>query len=67
MITKNKLERQGFTRREIERLVALRGAWQNEQREEEIKLRRRLEFARWLVVNGRINEGEMVERTDNAW
>ena len=46
--------RKGFTQREIERLIRLRST--RLAHEKDIKEYRRLEFVRWLVINGRLTE-----------
>ena len=49
------LSRKGFTQLEIERLIRLRST--RITHEEAVKEYRRLEFVRWLVMNGRLTDG----------
>jgi hypothetical protein len=50
------LRKQGFTKEQIVRLGHFRQALWEQQIQQVIVTRRRLEFARWLVATGRISE-----------
>jgi hypothetical protein len=52
------LQQQQFSQVEIERLVRLRKSLWEKQIRQDTVARRRLEFIRWLVQTGRINEQE---------
>ena len=50
------LDQQEFSQAEIERLFQLRKTLWEKQLRQDTAARRRLEFIRWLVQTGRINE-----------
>ena len=50
------LEQQKFSQVEIERLLQLRKTLWEKQLRQDTATQRRLEFIRWLVQTGRINE-----------
>jgi DNA-binding transcriptional MerR regulator len=50
------LREQGFSQAEIERLNQLRKSLRQQRFQQDLLAQRRLEFIRWLVVNGRITE-----------
>jgi hypothetical protein len=51
-----RLLRQGFTERQITRLYRLRSRYAQDEMDQPALDPRRLEFARWLVATGRLNE-----------
>ena len=50
------LRRRGFTEREIARLYPLRRTYGEDERDQPALDRNHLEFARWLVITGRLTE-----------
>jgi hypothetical protein len=50
------LRRIGFSQAEIDRLTELRKAFHEQQAWQALIIQRRLEFMRWLVLNGRLTE-----------
>ncbi len=46
-----------FTQAEIEQLVCLRRSHIEKERKQMLEEQRRLEFARWLVLTGRMTDG----------
>ncbi|GHO65482.1 hypothetical protein KSC_043740 [Ktedonobacter sp. SOSP1-52] len=50
------LLKQGFTQEQVSHLRATRIAIQERQKAQVMTIRRRLEFARWLIATGRITE-----------
>jgi hypothetical protein len=52
-----KLHTSEFTQTQIERLTCLRRAYIEKERRHYLLEQRRLEFARWLVLHGRLTDG----------
>jgi hypothetical protein len=50
------LRKSGFAEREVQNLSKLRQHYVEQAKLREVADRRRLEFARWLVTNGRITD-----------
>jgi len=50
------LRRNGFAEREVERLSKIRANRAEEEKHRYLEHHRRLEFARWLVVKGKLSE-----------
>lgn len=47
----------GFTQAQVEQLTRLRNAYIEKEQRQMLEEQRRLEFARWLVDNGRLTDG----------
>ncbi|HLZ81046.1 MAG TPA: hypothetical protein VKP04_05385 [Ktedonobacteraceae bacterium] len=56
-----------FTQAQIEQLTRLRGSYIEKARKQMLEERRRLEFARWLVVNGRLTDGFPIRKHKNFY
>jgi hypothetical protein len=56
-----------FTQAQIEQLTRLRGSYIEKERKQRLEEWHRLEFARWLVLNGRLTDGLPIRRYKGSY